>query len=209
VGILAIDTVSDSMVVAFDDDGTGEPRVRVHGETREHTRALLSLIDDICGGDRSTISSIVVVRGPGAYAGLRVGVATAQSLGLALGVPVAGVTSFEAAYEAAFGAEAVPRASGIHPAGRGEFAVQDFEGGTPAGESRVIGPDELQAAGLFGEGAASLGGRDVAPLARCLAALRLHRRGATAEAAALYVREPHITLPKGKVATGPEASPQQ
>lgn len=197
-GVLGIDTVSDAMVVAFDGDH-GEPRVLVHNANREHTQALLKLIDEACGGDRSAITAIVVVRGPGAYAGLRVGVATAQSLGLALSVPVTGVTTFEAAHEAvrAGNIASLPSHSlGIHPAGRGEFAVQAFADGAPVGESYVVAPDALPNQPRFGEGAGTLGGTEIGPRERCLAALELHRRGATSGVAALYVREPHITLPK-------------
>lgn len=211
-GNLAIDTVSDAMVVAFD-NGQGEPRILVHDESREHTQALLRLIDQACGGDRGAISAVVVVRGPGAYAGLRVGVATAQALGLALGVPVTGVTTFAAAYEAAnAGLEwhTNLEVCAIHPAGRGEFAIQRFRAGEPLGESRVESPGSLAGHDLVGEGAGELGGTEIGPRERCLAALRLQQRGATSEAAALYVREPHITLPKAKGAPGPTApqSPQ-
>jgi tRNA threonylcarbamoyl adenosine modification protein YeaZ len=192
------------MVVAFD-EGSGEPRVFVHTEDREHTQALLRLVDQACGGNRDAIEAIVVVRGPGAYAGLRVGVATAQSLGLALGVPVTGVTTFEAAHEAMLastGGQVPPQSLGIHPAGRGEFAVQPFASGVPTGESSVAAPGALPALPLFGEGAGVLGGIEVPSLDRCLGALRLQRRGETSEAAALYVREPHITLPKATTALG-------
>lgn len=203
--MLGIDTVSDAMVVAFD-EARGEPRVLVHNANREHTQALLRLIDEACGGDRSAIKAVVVVRGPGAYAGLRVGVATAQSLGLALGVPVTGVTTFEAAQEVfrAGNAASLPAHSlGIHPAGRGEFAVQAFADGAPVGESYVVAPDALPDQPMFGEGAGALGGTEVGSRERCLAALALHRRDETSEAAALYVREPHITLPKATNAGQP------
>lgn len=193
------------MVVAFD-EGRGEPRVLVHSESREHTQALLKLIDEACSGDRSAITAIVVIRGPGAYAGLRVGVATAQSLGLALGVPVMAVTTFEAAHEVvrASNAGSLPAQSlGIHPAGRGEFAVQAFADGAPVGESYVVAPNALPGQPIFGEGAEALGGTEVGPRERCLAALALQRRGETSEAAALYVREPHITLPKAAKAGRP------
>lgn len=203
-GALCIDTVSDTMVVAFG-ARNAEPRVLAHDESREHTRALLRLIDEVCEGNRRAIDTVVVVRGPGAYAGLRVGVATAQSLGLALGVPVSGVTTFEAAHEAARRHPGFPTSqevTGIHPAGRGEFSVQSFLDGTPRGDSHVLAPGDLPVAGVFGEGAGAIGGIEVGPRERCLAALALHARGATSDASALYVREPHITTPKPAVRRG-------
>lgn len=196
MGVLSLDTVSDVMVVAFERPGA-EPVVVEHRESREHTRALLDLITRACGGDQRGISEIVVVRGPGAYGGLRVGVATAQALGLALGIPVHGISTFEASLEAARGhIDGETRSVAVHPAGRGEFSMQRFERGEADGECCVGETAAIPDLPLFGEGAGELGGIEIAPRDRCLGALAAHRRGVTAEAIALYTREPHITKPK-------------
>lgn len=50
---------------------------------------LLRTIDKLLGGKKA--EAIFVVRGPGAFAALRVGIATANALGLAWMVPVVGV----------------------------------------------------------------------------------------------------------------------
>ncbi|WBL35272.1 hypothetical protein O0235_10805 [Tepidiforma flava] len=67
-------------------------------------------IEALLGGERP--AGIIVVTGPGSYAGLRVGIATAQGLSLATGAPLYGVRTFEAVALAA-GAAAV---TAIHPA---------------------------------------------------------------------------------------------
>ena len=64
-----------------------------HGET------LLPAIDDLLGRtgtDRSRLAAVVVGTGPGAFTGLRVGLATAKGLAHGLGVPIVGVSTAEA-----------------------------------------------------------------------------------------------------------------
>jgi len=194
-GTLAIDTASDTIAVAFVDDG-GEPVVAVESRPREHSTSLLRLIDEVCGPRLADVSAIVVVRGPGAYAGVRVGIATAEGLSLALGVPVTGVDTLRAVVEAARLAGAAGRIVAVHPAGRGDYAVQVFDEAGSALDSfiaRLPLPGETTVAG---EGAGTFGGLEVGTEQRLLGALKAFRQGLTSNAEALYVREPHITLAK-------------
>lgn len=62
-------------------------------------RPLLRLIDALCVQAQCTLADVTALAvnvGPGAFTGLRVGLATAQGLAVAYGKPLAGCTAFEA-----------------------------------------------------------------------------------------------------------------
>ena len=102
--ILALDTATTRIVVALGaTDGTmlaeaSWPAGYRHGET------LLPAIERLLGEhgvDRSQIAAIVVGTGPGAFTGLRVGIATAKGLAHGLGRPIVGVATGAALLAAA------------------------------------------------------------------------------------------------------------
>lgn len=62
----------------------------------EQLPAIMQSVLDAAGIDLAAIGRIGVTVGPGSFAGIRVGVAFARGLALALGVPVVGVGSLEA-----------------------------------------------------------------------------------------------------------------
>jgi tRNA threonylcarbamoyl adenosine modification protein YeaZ len=194
--ILCIDTASDRFALAVDRDGA---MVSMEAEAnQDHSRLLLPAIAGLVGDDE--LEAVLVVIGPGAYAGIRVGIATAEGLALARSIPVYGIGTLEAvALAAGFG-----EGLAIHPAGRGQFAAQRWVHGAPTGrpaaaEVQDLGPETA------GEGAAAFGGRDVSPKERVEAALK-HRspaiRSGTLEAGAeaFYLREPNITISRRREA---------
>jgi tRNA threonylcarbamoyl adenosine modification protein YeaZ len=142
--ILAIDTATTRVVIA-----TGSPEGVADGVSTwtagyRHGETLLPSIQRFLGEQnirRSRLSGIVVGTGPGAFTGLRVGMATAKGLAHALGIPLAGVSTAEALL-AAVGVE---RAVLLLPAGpsdrlmvrTGSPAVS-----LPAGTDPELGPDE-------------------------------------------------------------------
>ncbi|HKS90292.1 MAG TPA: tRNA (adenosine(37)-N6)-threonylcarbamoyltransferase complex dimerization subunit type 1 TsaB [Tepidiformaceae bacterium] len=195
--ILAIDTASERFAVAWLDEAVGEPRV-VEGEgARDHSRQLLDAIREVAGSDLASLRAVLVTTGPGSYAGLRVGIATAEGLALARGAPVYGVGTLEAAAAAAphDGARTI-----VHPIGRGEFATQEWASGKATAEIRVVAGGELTGDRLTGEGAGALGGFEIGPRERVLAVFGPGRDAIAAKAAsgveAFYIREPHITRPR-------------
>ena len=96
---------------------------------------LLEAVDRLVA-DPAALEGIVVGRGPGSFTSIRIGLATARSLALALGVPVAGASTLDA-YDGA---------TAVIDARRGEV----FTTGP-----RVCRPDELEVDGLVlaGDGA--------------------------------------------------------
>lgn len=193
-GILGIDTASTRFAVAYSGPQGSELQLVEHEAGQDHSRLLLTAVRDVLGSQRNEVEAIVVITGPGSYAGIRVGVATAQALGFAWGVPVYGVGTLEAA--AAAGPDA--QTTIIHPAGRGEFAVQEWTAEGPATTIIVLPADELAPTTvLVGERAGALGGTEIGAAARIEAAIRLiAARPRPPGADVMYLREPNITAPR-------------
>lgn len=193
--ILAIDTASPSVMAAGLGSASGDTiELAMAGDVRQQGTQIVALLAELVGGRKHEMSAIAVISGPGSYAGLRIGIATAQSLGLGLGQPVIGVGTFDA-LRAAAGND---RVRAIHPAGRGEWAAQDRAGDVPV---TLAVADLGDPAKLAGEGAGALGGREISPAERVGAALRIAAtRIASGQAvetvAPYYLREPNISRPK-------------
>jgi len=155
--ILAIDTATTRVVIA-----TGSPEGIVDGVSTwtagyRHGETLLPSIGRFLGEQnirRSRLVGIVVGTGPGAFTGLRVGIATAKGLAHGLGIPLAGVSTGEALLEASGverpvlllpagpsdrltvrpGQRAEPLASGLEPRieDNEKLVAVDLEGRAPA-----------------------------------------------------------------------------
>lgn len=95
---LGIDTASQVIALAILDGERvlAERRWRIETTaSRELLAGIEAVLADASLG-RDAIDAIAVDVGPGAYTGLRTGVATAQGLALGLGIPLAGVARLEA-----------------------------------------------------------------------------------------------------------------
>ncbi len=120
--ILAIDTATTQVVVA-----SGSPDGEIDGLTTwvagyRHGETLLPAIARFLGEQnlrRSRLVGIVVGTGPGAFTGLRVGIATAKGLAHGLGLPIAGVSTAEAMLTAAAVAGGAVGAAGSREAVHG------------------------------------------------------------------------------------------
>ena len=98
--ILAIDTSCGAASVAIVESGEIEPLAVVSRVmTRGHAEALAPMAEEAAlalAGGLATLDRIVVTIGPGSFTGIRVGLAMARAMGLALGVPVVGVSTLAA-----------------------------------------------------------------------------------------------------------------
>ena len=102
--LLAIDTATTRAIVAAGAlDGT-PLGITTWIVGRTHGEQLLPAIGRLHGEAnlrRSRIRAVIVGTGPGAFTGLRVGIATAKALAHELGVPIIGISTGEALLDAA------------------------------------------------------------------------------------------------------------
>ncbi|MFC9909056.1 tRNA (adenosine(37)-N6)-threonylcarbamoyltransferase complex dimerization subunit type 1 TsaB [Streptomyces sp. NPDC059862] len=95
--LLALDTATPAVTVALH-DGTDVIASSSQVDARRHGELLLPAVHRVLGEAGLTLDAvtrIVVGIGPGPYTGLRVGLMTADTFGLALGVPVHGVCTLD------------------------------------------------------------------------------------------------------------------
>ncbi len=91
---LAIDTSTSKTIVGIIEDGKILFEEAHEGAT-DHGRALSELVATALKASKPP-HQVVVGMGPGPFTGLRVGIAFAQTFGLARGIPVIGVCSLDA-----------------------------------------------------------------------------------------------------------------
>ncbi|MDX6413876.1 MAG: tRNA threonylcarbamoyladenosine biosynthesis protein TsaB [Gaiellaceae bacterium] len=150
--ILAFDTATDVATSALVD---GE---EVLGERTSRAVTVLEDLDALlrqAGAHTRELGGLAVGIGPGSFTGVRIGLATARGLSLALGVPVAGVSSLDAL------AAGAPGAVPVIDARRGEVFILQ-------GEPRVLAPEDV----------------DLAPGAVCVGSGAVRYRSALEEAGA-------------------------
>ena len=215
--LLAIDTATARIVVAAGRPDGAPIRVMSWAAGHRHGEQLLAGVEEVmasAGLERREICGVIVGTGPGAFTGLRVGLATAKTLAHAMRIPIVGVGSGDALLEAANGSGqgsggAAPASVLLLPAGprdrvevRPGLPARLLPGGTEpelAGDERLIAVDlEGRApADAIQRGAAALDGLGVALLR--LGAARLAAGAADDEE--LLVPE-YVTLPRGVASTG-------
>jgi tRNA threonylcarbamoyladenosine biosynthesis protein TsaB len=203
--VLSLDTCLGACSAAVVKDGESlasmfEPMTRGH---QERLATMVEAVMAQAGLPFTALDRIAVTVGPGSFTGLRVGLAFAKGLGLALGKPVVGVGSLEA-----LGAEEAGKVLALADARRGQVYWQALEDGralnAPSASTLedaaafftpdiITGPGADLLAAHFP--AATLTGRpapDPAAVAR-LGAVQLD----PAAPVPLYLRTPDAKLPGG------------
>jgi tRNA threonylcarbamoyladenosine biosynthesis protein TsaB len=146
--LLALETATPAGAVALRAEGRTLGEI-VTTTSREHTETLLPGALELltaAGLALSALDAIVVDVGPGLFTGLRVGVSTARSLAMAIGIGVIAVTSLEVlAADPALGD--APEVLAVVDARRGEVFAQRFSGRGPerraVADAAVLLPERL------------------------------------------------------------------
>ena len=205
--LLAIDTSGTNALVALGEaDGTLLTERRWLAGYR-HGEELLTRIDEMLTATRTPLAQlggIVVGTGPGAFTGLRVGLATAKALARGLDVAIAGVPTSEALLGAASLAGSLEGTAAVLllPAGPSDRVV------VSGGVARLVrGGDELgvepgsviiavDLPGRAPEAALALGAVAETALAAALLRLGAERIHGGGDDVARLVPE-YVTLPRG------------
>ncbi|MFL6178280.1 MAG: tRNA (adenosine(37)-N6)-threonylcarbamoyltransferase complex dimerization subunit type 1 TsaB [Actinomycetes bacterium] len=213
--MLGIDTATPDTTVGIvrADLAEGEVEVlaeRRHRDARRHGEVLPGLITEVLhasGHAASDVEAVAVGVGPGAYTGLRVGIATAQALSLVLAIPVTGVVTLDAI---ALASERLEPFAVVTDARRREvFMARYHDCRTPDGEATVGSPDLV--ASIVG-GLPVLAPPETPPLAGVhlvpcagpsgavvcgVAVGRLRDGSPTAPLEPMYLRRPDVAAPAG------------
>jgi tRNA threonylcarbamoyladenosine biosynthesis protein TsaB len=220
VTVLGLDSAGNACSAALFGDGSVLAR-RFAAMERGQAEALLPMIAAVLEEARRPLASldlIAVTIGPGAFTGLRIGLAAARGLALASGLPLFGITSFAAVAAQVTPGERAGRSLGVAlDSKRAEIYLQCFAADGEALTEGALLPetawrDALPAGPLVLAGdaaprlAAALGGRDLrlavgsgladaADVAR-LAAAGWQRGTRPPSPRPLYLRPPDTTLPR-------------
>ncbi|WP_328749744.1 tRNA (adenosine(37)-N6)-threonylcarbamoyltransferase complex dimerization subunit type 1 TsaB [Streptomyces sp. NBC_00285] len=214
--LLALDTATPAVTVALHDGGDVVASFS-QVDARRHGELLLPAVDRVladAGVKLDAVTGIVVGVGPGPYTGLRVGLMTADTFGLALGIPVYGICTLDGLAHAAAPGDG-PFVVATDARRKEVYWARYEDSRTRTGEPAVDRPADIaeQVRGLPAVGAGALLYPDTFPDARepeyvsaaSLAALAAERLAAGVELPAprpLYLRRPDAQVPKNyKVVT--------
>jgi tRNA threonylcarbamoyladenosine biosynthesis protein TsaB len=147
VSVLGIDTSAAACSAALWRDGAVVAHERA-AMARGHAEALMPMIERVMrGATYESLDAVAVTAGPGAFTGLRIGLAAARGIALAAGIPAIGVSAFAAIAAAVPDADLRGRALAVAiDTKRGDVYLQSFgEARRSLGLGRVAGAGEIAA----------------------------------------------------------------
>ncbi|MDX0625184.1 tRNA (adenosine(37)-N6)-threonylcarbamoyltransferase complex dimerization subunit type 1 TsaB [Sinorhizobium medicae] len=208
--VLAIDTSGAGCFAAVYDGGAGKLLACAGADIgRGHAERLMEFVDEALsasGRELAEIDRIAVTTGPGSFTGIRVGVAAARGLALALAKPAVGITTLRAVAESESLKQNGQPVLAVIDAKREEVYLQAFDAsGRPQGEAEILSVEKARlrfsgfAGTICGSGAHAVtgaaGGKPDEVDMETLARLGAMADPASAPAKPLYLR-------------GPDAKPQ-
>jgi tRNA threonylcarbamoyladenosine biosynthesis protein TsaB len=145
--VLGIDTSAAACSAALWRDGAAVASERVD-MARGHAEALMPMIERVMAGTAyQALDAVAVTAGPGAFTGLRIGLATARGIALAARIPAIGVSVFAAVAAGVPETERRGRALAVAiDTKRGDVYLQGFDAAlTPLGPGRVAATADVAA----------------------------------------------------------------
>jgi len=215
--ILAIETSGSACSVALLLPGAGERRPPAHeimATSHGHATALAPMIARVAraaGVALPALKTIAVSCGPGGFTGIRVGLATARAMALAIGCPIVGIGSFQALAATAIrsGGPLASRNLVVLDSRRSELFAVELDA-----DLQVLSPPALLTAEQVEarcrqEGVtlivdaeltrlAGAGGRSAIADAVAVAELAMTRPDLHLPAEPIYLRPPDISQPKSR-----------
>jgi len=200
--LLALDTSANFVSVALVDETRTFAYLEEEME-RGQAESLMPMIEGILKKAQKTmadVQGIAVTVGPGSFTGVRIGLAAARAFGLALNIPVYGVTCFEVwAYHLGRACKVVLDSK------RDDYFVQGFDAeGQPVTEPEILSTEKLKAQMPFvavGTGAQNLSQEigceaifKISPVAVAAARIALSRLNTPLPPKPLYMREADVTI---------------
>ncbi len=148
MNILALDTSTPALTVAL--QAGQKTHVKHRDNDSKHSRDVLTVIDTLfakAGLVPSNLDAVAFGQGPGAFTGVRLGVAIAQGLGLALNLPLVPVSSLAIVAQGCLSNTGTGSVSVAQDARMGEVYAARFESrnnlATLLGRERVLAPTAL------------------------------------------------------------------
>src|SRR5262245_55459547 len=212
--LLAIETSGSACSVAVQAaDRAGRPPAHeIMATSHGHATALAPMIARLAkttGIDLKTLKGVAVSCGPGGFTGIRVGLATARAMALAIGCPAIGIGTFQAlaATEARSGGPLAERNLVVLDSRRSElFAIELGRDLRPLSQPELLTIEEIAARCRNGglqliadaelTQLAPLGARTAMADAIAVAELAETRRDLHGAAEPIYLRPPDISQPK-------------
>jgi tRNA threonylcarbamoyladenosine biosynthesis protein TsaB len=213
--VLAIETSGSACSVALSMPGAGAGRPPAHeimATSHGHATALVPMIARIAraaGVELTALKAIAVSCGPGGFTGIRVGLATARAMTLAIGCPIVGIGSFHAlaATAARSGGALAPRNLVVLDSRRSElFAIELGANLQTLSPPALLTAEQIAArcrqdnVALIADAEltrlAGLGGLSATADAVAVAELATTRSDLHLPAEPIYLRPPDISQPK-------------